>query len=343
MDSIASAYRDATMDQALRATLGDVAGARRALRSLSKRADELDSCCGIWSVLVYRQNPDASRAVPMRCKDRLCPACAQVRSATHRELVRVKQAEARGAGRWLKFVTLTQRADDSESSGQARDRMQAHVRRLMRRKCWKTWLGSGGGLLRYELTFKAGRGWHAHVHMLVELDFVPQATLAALWQDVTNGDGLIVDIRAASDGAENELLKYVLKAANLPAPQVVAFAIEMSGRRDSSTFGSWYGRRCAAVDAVLDDTEVPDAAALGPCDLMPLSHVERMAFEGDAFFARVRAAVARQADELHAAARSRELRRRERGRRRRRRRPMTWEPSRWSPDPETTPARATGG
>ena len=50
-----------------------------------------------------------------------------------------------------------------------------------------------GGLYAVEAVNK-GRGWHVHLHVLVEGGYVSQRLLAADWQELT-GDSCIVDIR----------------------------------------------------------------------------------------------------------------------------------------------------
>jgi hypothetical protein len=50
-----------------------------------------------------------------------------------------------------------------------------------------------GGFYAIEPIHK-GRGWHVHIHAILDADYLPQAELSRLWHEIT-GDAYIVDIR----------------------------------------------------------------------------------------------------------------------------------------------------
>jgi len=65
-----------------------------------------------------------------------------------------------------------------------------------------------------------------------------QAELTDAWAGC--GDGRIVDIRKAYN--VNELLKYSLKTAGVPADKIVEWAVGMAGVREVEFLGSWRGK-----------------------------------------------------------------------------------------------------
>jgi hypothetical protein len=135
----------------------------------------------------------------------------------------------------LKLVTLTQKNRGS-LEGCVEDLREAW-KKLRRHSPYKDiWQG---GLYAVEAINK-GRGWHVHLHVLVEGGYVSQRRLARDWQELT-GDSFIVDIR------EVEALyglKYTLKYLK-KSPTVAGHRDEynevLKGTRLVQAWGSWYG------------------------------------------------------------------------------------------------------
>jgi hypothetical protein len=206
---------------------------------------------------------------------------------------------ARRVGRVPKFITLTQAVDADENPRQARQRVAAAWSRLRRMKAFAS--RCHGWMAHYEETYSEtrgedgkGTGWHAHVHVVADADFIPHGELAELWFKATGGRGLVVDIRAARKGVERELLKYATKAATLPDDALVLYATTMRGARDITTGGAWHG--VVTDDNVRAEDELP--ADAGPILRFPLAVIEARAAEGDEWAAVVLEAVQRQAVEL---------------------------------------------
>ena len=135
----------------------------------------------------------------------------------------------------LKLVTLTQKNRES-LEGCVEDVREAW-KKLRRRTPYKeTWQG---GLYAVEAVHK-GRGWHVHLHVLVEGGYVAQRQLAQDWQELT-GDSYIVDIWEV-DALYG--LKYTLKYLK-KSPTVSGYADEynkvLKGTRLVQAWGSWYG------------------------------------------------------------------------------------------------------
>ena len=175
-----------------------------------------------------------------RCGDRTCTECRQ------RDYYRLYNAYApqiKQLGKHgLKLVTLTQK--NRESLEGAVEDVRAAWKKLRRRSPYnEVWQG---GLYAVEAVNK-GRGWHVHLHVLVEGGYVAQRLLARDWQELT-GDSWIVDIREV-DAIYG--LKYTLKYLK-KAPTVLGHAEEynevLKGTRLVQAWGSWYGEVRAKED-----------------------------------------------------------------------------------------------
>ena len=131
-------------------------------------------------------------------------------------------------------MTLTQKNRESLEGcvGDLREAWKKLRRREPYKEIWQ------GGLYAVEAVNK-GRGWHVHLHVLVEGGYVSQRLLARDWQELT-GD-YIVDIREV-DAIYG--LRYTLKYLK-KAPTVSGHEDEynevLKGTRLVQAWGSWYG------------------------------------------------------------------------------------------------------
>ncbi|GAI67524.1 unnamed protein product [marine sediment metagenome] len=112
-------------------------------------------------------------------------------------------------------------------------------RKLRRRQVFsRAWRG---GVYTIETTYKADRGWHVHIHALIDGEYVPQSVIKAHWHDIT-GNAYIVSIQVARRA--REVLKYVLKPSQelLARPWALReFLVAMHGSHLVSGWGRWYG------------------------------------------------------------------------------------------------------
>lgn len=112
-----------------------------------------------------------------------------------------------------------------------------------------------GAVWSYEVTYSEANGWHPHVHAIWLASEAPdQYALRSEWQEIT-GDSFMCDVRAIAqspgDGIDGEtdpyakgfaeVFKYALKAAQLPAAQVVHAFKVMKRKRLVRSFGEFYG------------------------------------------------------------------------------------------------------
>ena len=147
-------------------------------------------------------------AVPSSCSHRLCPHCAARRAAKFFEehyegLKRIKNP---------KLLTVTLKSVRRLSRKDFK-RLTACFGRLRARKLFQ-WCQ--GGIYGSEVTYNPAKGWHPHIHALIDAPYIPQAEIAAAWKEIT-GDSMVVDIRQVKRGkkglmkAVEEVVKYPCK------------------------------------------------------------------------------------------------------------------------------------
>lgn len=131
-----------------------------------------------------------------------------------------------------------------------RDMTKKHVRHLIqsfaklrRRAFAKHWRG---GFYRVEIT-NEGKGWHLHLHALIDADYIDARKLSVTWNDCNGGFGHIVKVKDAR-GHEylKEVTKYAVKGnmlAEWTGAQIAEFVDAFKGCRSFGVFGSLFGLR----------------------------------------------------------------------------------------------------
>jgi hypothetical protein len=112
-----------------------------------------------------------------------------------------------------------------------------------------------GGIYSMEVT-NEGKGWHLHMHVLVDADWIDAKLLARKWGALVGQDFAIVKVKDArrSDYLA-EVAKYCVKGSDLASwspTDIAHFLDSFADRRTFGVFGSCYGRR-AEYQAWLDD------------------------------------------------------------------------------------------
>lgn len=222
----------------------------------SDLADTLEACHTQRS---YCHCGDCGRVTVFlnRCDLRICPECAP-------SLARERQ---RAVEWWTKqvsqpkHVVLTLANTPTISKADFAE-LKAAFSRLRRTRLARNWRG---GFYSIELT-NEGRGWHLHIHALIDAHFIPADQLARAWAQATRGKGHIVKVKDARDQSYlRELVKYVAKGSDLARwspSDLRAFVEAIEGVRCFGVFGSCYGRR-ADYAAWLD--ELISQRGICPC------------------------------------------------------------------------------
>ena len=188
------------------------------------------------------------------CSDKTCPTCQKKRSWRNGGVVFaiLQTLGLLNRSYRLKFVTLTIKNVSDVSMGYAKLRRCFGV--LMRRAVWyKSSYGRGdklkgwnvrGGCGNFETTNRMlGKGYHVHLHLLLECDFIPQKELSDLWLKIT-GDSKVVDVRVCSGtkDAIAEVTKYNVKPAvvvDWSGDMIMDFNSAMHNKVLFFRFGSW--------------------------------------------------------------------------------------------------------
>lgn len=170
-----------------------------------------------------------------RCSLRFCPRCNWRRSRERANVIQhwavlVKQP---------KHIVLTRRNSESIQRSLFRDTMKAFAK-LRRQKEWKK---ASGGCVSMETTNES-KGWHVHLHVLVDARWIAGGILAKRWGELVGQDYAIVSVQdARAQEYLNEVTKYVVKASEMaawPAEEIAQFIKSIRGVRFFAPFGSLY-------------------------------------------------------------------------------------------------------
>lgn len=209
------------------------------LRSIGEtaHAETLEKCHTIYTVAQCNKCHTVKK-FPNRCDNFFCPECQPRRSNDRKRAV---EWWARTISQ-PKFVTLTVK--------NLPDLTQAHVAEF--KKWWKNLRNRvftnnwRGGFYSIEVT-NEGKGWHLHLHALIDAVFIDQFALSENWNSVTNGMGRIVKVKDARQiDYLKETTKYTVKGVMLAAwtpEQIKTFIDAFSGPRTFGVFGTLYGKR----------------------------------------------------------------------------------------------------
>lgn len=173
-----------------------------------------------------------------RCERHYCPECQPRLARERRESVEwwTKQIGE------PKHVVLTIRNTDKLTKKHVQ-KFKQNFSRLRRRKFAANWRG---GFYRMEVTNEK-KGWHLHLHALVDCGWIDQRKLAEAWASIVKQELAIVHVRDVhSRDYLAEVTKYTVKGSQLSgwdAEQIAEFIDAFDGVRSFGVFGSLYGKR----------------------------------------------------------------------------------------------------
>jgi hypothetical protein len=103
-----------------------------------------------------------------------------------------------------------------------------------------------GGFYSLEVTNEK-RGWHLHIHALVNSNYIDERVLSYEWEKATQGRGYIVKVKDCRDKSYlQEVTKYAVKGSELASwsgLDIVKFIDAFKRQRTFGVFGSLYGKR----------------------------------------------------------------------------------------------------
>lgn len=227
-----------------------VRSAMQRMSDTAARRDRFDNCGRNAWVLRSLDDPEIYRIACDKCKDRFCTPCASERARSIGACVG-EFAEKRV----IRFITLTLR-QSKRGLREDVNRLYAAFVKLRRRAIWRN--TQVGGVYFLEMKRRrGGDGWHTHMHILSEGQWLSKSWLSHAWQEVT-GDSYIVDIRLcdSSERAAQYVAKYAGKGVHgscYHEPLVLLEAMRaLKGRRLVGKWGEW-----SALDL---DREIPEGA-----------------------------------------------------------------------------------
>ncbi len=168
-----------------------------------RKAERISACGQSGWIMQHVTDVQTYRLACRRCGNRLCPTCCRRRGRKVQE-----QAEACLKARHVarpRLMTLTLANEDR--LGPAVRRIWRCMKRLKQRAIWRK--NVKGSLIAIEIKHSE-TGWHPHIHILYEGNFIDQAKLSKQWHQIT-GNSFIVDVRAADPGAIRYVTKYLTK------------------------------------------------------------------------------------------------------------------------------------
>ena len=224
-------------------------------------ADKLEHCHTEFTVAVCQDCHSVAR-FPNRCDCFFCAEC-QPRLAHNR---------ANAVAWWTarvpqpKHVVLTMRNTADLTKGHVTE-LKKYLTRLRRRKFCENW---NGGYYSLEVT-NEGRGWHLHIHLLVDARWIDAGQLAQEWASITGGSGHIVKVKDCR-GSDylREIVKYCVKGNQLAAwtpEEIVTFIDAFTGVRTFGVFGSLYGARTEFAEWLAEIREAKPRCKCGSCNV----------------------------------------------------------------------------
>ncbi len=191
------------------------------------------------------------KAFPYRCCMKFCPKCNWRIARKRADIIRAWSVLVKQP----KHVVLTRRNTQGISRDLFRHTMKSFGK-LRRQKEWKL---ATGGCVSMETTNES-RGWHVHLHILVDARWIDGGILAQRWAELVGQEIAIVKVNdARSHTYRNEVAKYVVKAnhmAQWPAEEIAAFIGAIKGVKFFAPFGSLYKLQ-ASIKAQLEEDKPP--------------------------------------------------------------------------------------
>lgn len=224
-------------------------------------AEGLEKCHTIFTV-AQCQKCGTVQKFPNRCDRFYCAECQPRLSSDRKKAVAWWTREITQP----KHVVLTV-VNTLNITGDHKRELLKWFTNLRKRKFCRNWIG---GFYSIEVT-NEGRGWHLHIHALVNARYIDEMRLSEEWSSVTNGMGRIVKVRDARNlNYLSEVTKYAVKGSQLAAwtgAQIVEFIEAFTGARTFGVFGDLYGKRTQFAEwfAAVRDQKPP--CKCGSCDM----------------------------------------------------------------------------
>ena len=235
-----------------------------------EEAQKLENCHSTWTI-AHCNSCGLEQKFPNRCDNFYCPECQP----------RLSRDRFRSLEWWTsevqqpKHVVLT--------VANIPDLCQGHILELKRwwtrlraRKFCDNWRG---GLYGIEVT-NEGKGWHLHIHALVDARWIDAPQLAREWCSVTGAAGYIVKVKDVRNADYlREVCKYAVKGNQLATwtpDQIATFVRAFDGVRTFGVFGNLYGKRTEFAEWIKAIRESKPRCSCGSSDVTYSSEIDHI-------------------------------------------------------------------
>lgn len=202
-----------------------------------------------------------------RCDRFYCPICAPKLAYKRRLHIQWWVDQVKDP----KHVVLTARNKASISKTYVRW-FKANWARLRRSKFASDWTA---GLYAYETT-NEGRGWHFHMHAVLEAPWIDAAELARKWAKLVTQDFAIVHVSSlARKDYLQEVVKYTAKGSEIASwkpPDIADWIDALTGSRMFGTFGRLFKDQ-ALRQKVLEELDTPPKPQCPDCKSQNLEYL----------------------------------------------------------------------
>ena len=231
-------------------------------------ATKLEKCHTIYTV-AQCTSCHTIKKFPNRCDLFYCAECQPRLSNDRRRAVEWWTQEIKQP----KHVVLTVQNLPAITKAHVQE-FRSWWNKLRRSKFARHW---HGGFYSLEVT-NEGRGWHLHLHALVNAHWIDSLGLSVAWEKATNGLGRIVKVK---DGREKnylkEVTKYAVKGVMLAAwtkEQICEFLDAFNGVRTFGVFGSLYAKRTQFADWFKSVRDAKPKCSCGCCTALYFAEAE---------------------------------------------------------------------
>jgi len=250
-----------------------VVASKLRLQGMTEAALKLENCHSYYTIATCGDCGKV-RKFPNRCDLFYCPECAN-----HLQHERQRQVEWWAARiKQPKHVVLTIRNITDLSAGHV-DELRKMFGKLRRRKFARNWKGGYYGI---QVT-NEGKGWHLHIHALVDARWIDEPELKQQWRSITNGLGYIVRVKDCRDADYlRETTRYVIHGSQLAAWQpdtIETFVRAFQNKRTFGVFGELYGARTEFAEWIATLKQAKPRCECGSCNVRYQSETDWLIYQ----------------------------------------------------------------
>ena len=231
---------------------------RKTLGFIDERISEHLAKCGKEEWYRTCRSCGEVKKFEYRCSMKFCPKCNWRIARRRADILKawtvlVKQP---------KHIVLTRRNSELITRDLLRHTMKSFAK-LRRQKEWKQ---ATGGCVSMEVTNES-KGWHVHLHVLVDARWIAAGILSQRWAELVGQDFAIVKVQDAREHEyRNEVAKYVVKASEMakwPGSEIAAFINASRGVKFFAPFGSLYKLQRSIKDQLAQEAPPPTPCPCG--------------------------------------------------------------------------------